>query len=72
MAIDKVLATQSNQSHVDEQMREMQKLLMKLEHECAAKENCIKQQKQHLMRLQLNENALRDAIRIFHDAIDPS
>ncbi|RKO94547.1 hypothetical protein BDK51DRAFT_29486 [Blyttiomyces helicus] len=63
LALDKVLAAQTALAKAEETRREMQKQIMQAQHESASKENLIRQQKNELMRLKVDEDTLSKAIR---------
>ncbi|KAJ3299847.1 Centrosomal protein of 131 kDa [Borealophlyctis nickersoniae] len=64
LALDKVLAAQTALAHSEEQRRELQKENMQVQHECLSKDNLIRQQKNELMRLKVDEQTLSNTIHL--------
>ncbi|KAL2916768.1 hypothetical protein HK105_203547 [Polyrhizophydium stewartii] len=71
LALDKVLAAQGTIAQLEEHRRKLQKEILQLQHETAAKDATIRQQKAELARLKVDEQTLMGTIRReFDEQID--
>ncbi|KAJ1343841.1 hypothetical protein BSLG_001573 [Batrachochytrium salamandrivorans] len=71
MALDKVLAAQGTISQLEDHRRNLQKEILKTQHETCTKDAIIRQQKSELARLKVDEQTLMNTIRHeFNEQLD--
>ncbi|KAI8927730.1 hypothetical protein BC831DRAFT_160540 [Entophlyctis helioformis] len=71
MALDKVLSAQSAINQLEDHRRQLQKDILQLQHEVAAKDATVRQQKHELSRLKVDEQTLINTIRReFNEQLD--
>ena len=63
LALDKILTLQNQLSQLEHDKRAAQKEVLNVQHQLASKDSLVKQQKQDLDRLQVNEDVLASTIR---------
>ncbi|KND04993.1 uncharacterized protein SPPG_00676, partial [Spizellomyces punctatus DAOM BR117] len=63
LAIDKLLAAQNELRAIEDAKRDLEKQVIQVQHESTAKDNLIRQQKNELSRLKVDEETLMQTIR---------
>jgi len=63
LSLDKIIEIQEKMKNVEDEKRQIQKELLKCQHDCTIKEQQLQTQKQELSRLKVNKQTLSDMIR---------